>query len=39
LFEGDWYEDLEENMVKTLTEIYSYSVSYVGRDILMIPEI
>lgn len=39
LFEGDWYKDLEENMVKTLTERYSYSVSYVGRDILMIPEI
>ncbi len=39
LFEGDWYKDSEENMVKTLTERYSYSVSYVGRDILMIPEI
>jgi FkbM family methyltransferase len=37
LFEGDWYEDLEEITIRTLIERYNYEVNYVGSDILMVP--
>lgn len=39
LFEGDWYEDLEKNIIKILTERYPYSVDFLGRDVLMIPKV
>jgi hypothetical protein len=38
LFEGNWYINLENEIVNNLIERYSYSCENYGRDILMLPK-
>ena len=37
LFEGDWYDDLERTTSNLMVEKYSYKITNVSRDILLIP--
>lgn len=38
LFEGEWYDDLENQTATMLSERYSYNISRIGRDIMMVPK-
>jgi hypothetical protein len=39
LFEGDWYEDLEVTTSNMMKNRYSYNITHLGRDILLLPQL